>query len=89
MVTHYRNSDAVLNVTDNDEWVALTTGSFCDFNNDADNAEIYGRLYNWYAVNDSRSSAPEGWHVTTDEEWKQLEIALPGGWRENGAFRFE
>jgi uncharacterized protein (TIGR02145 family) len=33
-------------------------------------------LYNWYAVDDSRNIAPEGWHVATDEEWKQLEMYL-------------
>jgi uncharacterized protein (TIGR02145 family) len=38
--------------------------------------KIYGKLYNWYAVNDPRGLAPEGWHVPTDEEWKQLEMCL-------------
>lgn len=33
-------------------------------------------LYNWYAVDDSRGLAPAGWHVPTDEEWKQLEMYL-------------
>ncbi len=32
----------------------------------------YGRLYNWYAVNDPRGLAPEGWHISTDEEWIEL-----------------
>ncbi len=36
----------------------------------------YGRLYQWGAVNDSRSIAPEGWHVPSDAEWKQLEVYL-------------
>ena len=36
----------------------------------------YGRLYNWYAVNDSRNIAPSGWHVPSDEEWKKLEMYL-------------
>ena len=37
---------------------------------------IYGLLYNWYAIEDSNNIAPEGWHVPTDEEWKQLEMFL-------------
>ena len=27
----------------------------------------YGRLYNWYAVDDTRGLCPSGWHVPTDE----------------------
>lgn len=44
-------------------------------NNDI-NAIIYGRLYSWFAVSDTRNIAPEGWHVPTDLEWKELEMAL-------------
>ena len=75
-VTHYRNGDPIPNVTDVTEWKNLTTGAYCDYDNNANNAETYGRLYNWYAVDDPRGLAPEGWHVPSDEEWKQLEIYL-------------
>ena len=40
------------------------------------NVATYGRLYNWYAVADSRNIAPTGWHVPSDAEWKQLEMYL-------------
>ncbi len=75
-VTHYRNGDPISNVTDNGAWEGLSSGAYCDYDNSADTADVYGRLYNWYAVDDSRSIAPTGWHVPTDEEWKQLEIYL-------------
>ncbi len=75
-VTHYRNGDAIPNVTDGPTWGGLTTGAYCDYNNDANNVATYGRLYNWYSVNDSRNIAPAGWHVATDAEWKQLEMCL-------------
>jgi uncharacterized protein (TIGR02145 family) len=75
-VTHYRNGEDVPNVTDNATWAGLTTGAYCEYNNDINNVAIYGRLYNWYAVADSRNIAPEGWHVPTDAEWKQLEMYL-------------
>ena len=75
-VTHYRSGDAIPNVTDNTEWANLTTGAYCNYNNDAGNVATYGRLYNWYAVDDSRNIAPSGWHVPTDAEWKQLEMSL-------------
>lgn len=75
-VTHYRNGDPIPNVTDGGEWSGLSTGAYCNYDNDEGNVATYGRFYNWYAVNDSRNIAPEGWHVPTDAEWKQLEIYL-------------
>jgi len=75
-VTHYRNGDAIPNVTDNSTWGGLNTGAYCAYNNDYGNVSTYGLLYNWYAVDDSRNIAPEGWHVASDEEWKELEIFL-------------
>jgi uncharacterized protein (TIGR02145 family) len=75
-VTHYRNGDAIPNVTDDTEWINLTTGAYCNYDNNAGNVSTYGRLYNWYAVDDSRKIAPAGWHVPTDGEWKQLEMCL-------------
>jgi len=75
-VTHYRNGDAIPNVTDSTEWRNLITGAYCNYDNDENNVDTYGRLYNWYAVNDGRNIAPVGWHVPSDEEWKQLEIYL-------------
>lgn len=75
-VTHYRNGDPIPNVTDGSTWSGLSTGAYCNYNNDINNVATYGRLYNWYAVDDSRNIAPEGWHVPTDEEWKQLEMYL-------------
>jgi uncharacterized protein (TIGR02145 family) len=75
-VTHYRNGDAIPNVTVNATWAGLTTGAYCEFNNNLNNVATYGRLYNWYAINDSRNMAPIGWHVATEAEWKQLERHL-------------
>ncbi|UCE20519.1 MAG: fibrobacter succinogenes major paralogous domain-containing protein [Gemmatimonadota bacterium] len=75
-VTHYRNGDPIHNVTDSTAWINLTGGAYCEYDNDDDNVPVYGRLYNWYAVSDSRNIAPEGWHVPSDEEWKQLEMYL-------------
>jgi uncharacterized protein (TIGR02145 family) len=75
-VTHYRNGEAIPNVTNGGIWAGLTTGAYCNYNNDVNNVATYGRLYNWYAVNDSRNIAPTGWHVPTDTEWKQLEMYL-------------
>ena len=75
-VTHYRNGDAVAFVSDNTAWSNLATGAYCNYGNNSGNVDTYGRLYNWYVINDSRNIAPAGWHVPTDEDWKILEIYL-------------
>jgi uncharacterized protein (TIGR02145 family) len=45
---------------------------------DEDNVGIYGRLYTWYAVTDSRNLCPTGWHLTNDAEWTTLQTFLGG-----------
>ena len=93
--THYRNGNAIANITEDTAWEKQRTGAWCNYDNEADNAAIYGQLYNWYAVNDERNIAPEGWHVPTDKEWKQLEMYLgmsqsqadDTGWRGDGVGR--
>lgn len=77
-VDHYRNSDPIPQVTDPTQWINLKTGAWCYYNNSDSLGAIYGKLYNWYAVNDSRGLAPEGWHVATDSEWTTLEDCLGG-----------
>lgn len=42
------------------------------YNGDESNVDKYGRLYTWYAVNDSRNIAPKGWHVATIDDWEKL-----------------
>lgn len=74
--TKYRNGDAIPQVTGNTEWRALLSDGYCNFKNNAQNFSIYGSLYNWYAVSDSRNIAPAGWHVPTDAEWTILENFL-------------
>jgi uncharacterized protein (TIGR02145 family) len=75
-VTHYRTGEDISNIVNQDVWDTLTTGAYCQFDNDTSYIAVYGRLYNWYAVDDSRNLAPAGWHIPTDAEWKQLEINL-------------
>lgn len=74
----YRNGDPVLVVTDDNQWVLKTSGAMCDYDNESDYVPVYGRLYNWYAVNDSRNLAPAGWHVATDNDWTLLTTFLGG-----------
>jgi uncharacterized protein (TIGR02145 family) len=72
-VAAYKNGDPIPNVTDPVAWSILITGAYCYYNNDsATYAALYGKLYNWYAVNDPRGLAPEGWHIPSKEEWEIL-----------------
>ncbi|MBL7023205.1 MAG: hypothetical protein ISR90_04010 [Candidatus Marinimicrobia bacterium] len=79
-VTHYRNGDAIPTGYSNSEWEDLGsgTGAYCVYNDQESNADTYGYLYSWYAVNDSRNIAPEGWHIPTDDEWQTFIDYLGG-----------
>lgn len=77
-VTHYSNGDVVPSIIQGTTWSGLSTGAYCEYNNDVNNVLTYGRLYNWYAVNDSRDLAPAGWHVASDAEWQILVDYLGG-----------
>jgi uncharacterized protein (TIGR02145 family) len=77
-VTRYRNGDPIPNVTSRVQWSTEKNGAYCNYNNNDTNASIYGRLYNWYAVNDNRNIAPQGWHVPSDQEFKTLIHYLGG-----------
>ena len=71
-VTHYRNGNAINNVTGNTQWAGLATGAWCYYNNSNSNNSIHGKLYNWYSITDTRNIAPNGWHVPTDDDWTIL-----------------
>ena len=75
-VTTYRDGTAIPQVTDPAAWAALTTGAWCWYNNTSNTT--YGKLYNWYAVNDPRGLAPAGFHVPSDGEWTTLSTTLGG-----------
>jgi uncharacterized protein (TIGR02145 family) len=81
-VEHYRNGDPIPQVQDKDEWAKLTTGAWCYYANTSENGKIYGKLYNWYAINDSRGLAPAGWHIPSDAEWTTLTDYLGGTTKE-------
>ena len=75
-VSRYQNGEPIFHVTDNSEWVNVSSGAYAAYNNDDSLAAIYGYLYNWYAVNDGNDIAPQGWHVPTHSDWLLLEMNL-------------
>jgi uncharacterized protein (TIGR02145 family) len=80
-VDKFRNGDPIPELKNNDEWqLAGRSGNpaWCYYNYDPANGEKYGKLYNWYAISDSRGFAPEGWHIPTEADWTTLIDYLGG-----------
>ncbi len=90
---NYENGDAIPSNLSDSEWSSTTSGAVAVYGEDAgcDNyspdidacdpaqsLEEYGRLYNWYAVDDARGLCPSGWHVPTDGEWTLMTDELGG-----------
>ncbi len=74
----YSNGELIPNITNDGQWVTLTTGAWASYNNISQYENTYGKLYNWHAVSDSRSVCPSGWHVPSNQEWTDLVNFLGG-----------
>ena len=84
--TKYNDGTAIPNVTDNTAWGALITGAYCDYNNTPSNSDNYGRLYNWYVVdnnpttkvasNGGKNVCPTGWRAPHYLVWTTLETYM-------------
>ena len=76
-VTHYNNGDEIPTGYSNDDWTSLSTGAYAVFDDNPANADVYGNLYNWYAVDEGEELyggiCPQGWYVPTDDKWTVLE----------------
>lgn len=94
-VERYANGDAIPQVQNPTEWENLRTGAWCYYNNNPENGLKYGKIYNWYALNDPRGLAPDGFKVASIEDWKALfdflgeneagyKLKSSSGWKENG-----
>jgi len=86
-VSKYRNGDNIPTGLNNNDWQSTTSGAYAIINNDSVNNGLFGKLYNHYAVTDSRGLCPSGWHVPTDAEWTTLENHLGGSGVAGGALK--
>jgi len=80
-VNRFRNGDIIPQAYSIEEW--LNAGYeerpvWCYYEFKNENGYKYGKLYNWYAVNDIRGLAPNGWHIPSDAEWNSLSNNLGG-----------
>jgi uncharacterized protein (TIGR02145 family) len=80
-VSHFRNGDPIPQAMTMADWLLAgeeEKPAWCYYNNDPANASIYGKLYNWYAVEDPRGLEPEGWRVPSARDWTELIDCLDG-----------
>ena len=86
----FRNGDLIPEAKTNQEWIEAGKNkqpAWCYYDNKPENGEKYGKLYNWYAVNDARGLAPRGWHVPTASEINTLVNYLGGTSVAGGALK--
>jgi len=93
----FRNGDSIYQAKNLQEWNELSDmyggkPSWCYYKFDEKNREKYGKLYNWFAVTDSRGLAPNGYHIPSQQEWinlisylggegnASLKLKYPSGW---------
>ena len=72
----YRNGDILSTGLSEIDWVQADFGAQTPYDDDFDFIATYGILYNWFAVNDSRSLCPNDWHVPSDADFISLEVEL-------------
>lgn len=80
-VDHFRDGTPIYQAKSQSEWNNANSAgqpAWCYYNFEPSFGTIYGKLYNWYAVNDSRGLAPIGYHIPTTNEWDNLINYLGG-----------
>ena len=80
-IDKFRNGELIPEAKTEEEWKLAGINkqpAWCYYDNDTSNGSLYGKLYNWYAVNDPRGLAPKGWHIPSDGEWTALTNSLGG-----------
>jgi len=80
-VSTFRNGDVIPEVKNAEQWKFAGTNkipAWCYYEFNESNGKIYGKLYNWYAVSDSRGLAPNGYHIPSYAEWMDLTCDIEG-----------
>ncbi len=81
--SRYQDGSAIQNITDSGQWGEIDFGAWSYYDNDSENHEPFGKLYNWFAVDDSRGLCPVEWRVPGESDWMALTDYL-GGWTAAG-----
>lgn len=78
-VSHFKNGDRIPEAKSNPEWIRagkMREPVWCYYEGDSLNGTKYGKMYNWFAINDPRELAPKGWHLPSDKDWSKLKSFL-------------
>ena len=79
--TRFVTGEAIPEISDQAEWSTYdsqTLPAACNVENDAGYVSVYGKLYNWHAVDDDRKLCPEGWEIPSHDDWVSLMDYLGG-----------
>jgi uncharacterized protein (TIGR02145 family) len=85
--TKYTNGDPIANLESDREWIYAKRGAYCFYDNQPENIEYWGNLYNWHAINDYRGLCPKGWRVPTAIDFRMLDNHLEENGLNTGAVK--
>ena len=80
-VEKFNNGDIILEAKSREQWdIAGVAGipAWCYYDNNENNGKIHGKLYNWFAIIDSRGIAPNGFRIPSEEDFQTLVKQLNG-----------
>jgi len=72
----YRNEEPIANLISGTEWAETQGGAYSCYQNNEEQCNVYGALYNWHAVNNPSGLCPQGWSVPTHNQWTDLERSV-------------
>jgi clan AA aspartic protease (TIGR02281 family) len=76
MTEQFANGDRIPCLKAPTDWRTTLGPAMCYYDNESSIGGLFGGLYNWAAITDSRGLCPKGWHIPTDEDWMTLERHL-------------
>ena len=76
--THFSNGDPIPRIEWDDGWTYNYEPAYADYDEDPSNSEVYGKLYNQFAVDDERGLCPVGWHIPSESDYMELAEYLGG-----------
>jgi uncharacterized protein (TIGR02145 family) len=85
--TKFSDGTPIPHVENTSEMRTLKSGAYSVYENKLGNSDVYGKLYNFYAVADPRNICPQSWHVPTDAEWQKLIDYLGGDNKAGGKMK--
>ena len=77
----FRNGDPIPEVKTAEDWQLASKNNqpaWCYYNNDPIYGTKYGKIYNWFAVNDPRGLAPDGWRLPSSDDFDELILSYGG-----------